>query len=199
MKISRRSGFVLSFAAVLNTWGSTFAQSTPSESDLKPNPESLKRLQPYLDSPRLVGQGKYSYWGFDVYHASLWTGKNAMRPEQWQAQNLALELLYLRDFEGKDIAKRSVDEMQAQSSLPTDKARAWLKTLETLFPNVRQGQRLTGIYLSDGNAHFLFDNKSLGEIKDPELAKRFFAIWLAPQTSAQELRKNLFAEAHNKN
>jgi hypothetical protein len=38
------------------------------------------------------------------------------------------------------------------------------------------------------------NNKPLGKIADAELAKRFFAIWLSPQTSAPELRKKLFAE-----
>jgi hypothetical protein len=33
----------------------------------------------------------------------------------------------------------------------------------------------------------------IGEIKDLELAKRFFDIWLSPQTSAPQLRKRLFA------
>ena len=151
-------------------------------------------LQPHLNTPRLVGQGKYSYWGFDVYMASLWTGERSLRSEQWQTQRLALELRYLRDFDGKDIAKRSVDEMHMQSPLPPSTAQAWLKNLEALFPNVRKGQSLTGIYVPNSSAQFLFNNAPLGTITDTELAKRFFAIWLSPQTSAPELRLKLFAE-----
>lgn len=151
-------------------------------------------LQQHLNTPRLVGQGKYTYWGFDVYWASLWTGERALRSDQWQTQRLALELRYLRDFEGKDIAKRSIDEMHNQSPLSPSTAQAWLKTLETLFPNVRKGQSLTGIYVPNSSAQFLFNNLPLGTIADAELAKRFFAIWLSPQTSAPELRQKLFAE-----
>jgi hypothetical protein len=99
-----------------------------------------------------------------------------------------------KHFDGKDIAKRSVDEMHRQSPLSPETMNAWLKALEALFPNVLKGQSLTGIYVPNSSAQFLFNNKPLGKIADAELAKRFFAIWLSPQTSAPELRKKLFAE-----
>ena len=153
------------------------------------------RLRPFLGNPRLVGEDKFTYWGFEVYHASLWTGSNALRPEQWQSQRLALELRYLRDFAGKDIAQRSVDEMQAQNPLSSDKAQNWLQQLSAIFPNIKKGDSLTGIYLPDQGAQFLFDNQPVGEIKDTELAQRFFAIWLSPQTSAPKLRQRLFTDA----
>jgi hypothetical protein len=158
------------------------------------NATAQSPLQQHLNTPRLVGQGKYSYWGFDVYWASLWSGECTLRPDQWQTQRLALELRYLRDFDGKDIAKRSIDEMHMQSPLSAETLSAWLKALEALFPNVRKGQSLTGIYVPNAGAQFLFNNKPLGTLADAELAKRFFAIWLSPQTSAPELRKKLFAE-----
>jgi transcriptional regulator with XRE-family HTH domain len=151
-----------------------------------------KAMQSHLSNPQLVGQGRYTYWGFDVYQASLWASTNRLQIGNWQAQELALDLRYLRDFSGKDIAQRSMDEMQAQSPIETSKAQAWRKTLERLFPDVQKGQRLTGIYRPNLGAKFLFDNKPLGEITDPELAKRFFDIWLADTTSAPQLRSQLF-------
>jgi len=156
-------------------------------------PARIKRLQPFLQTPTLIGQGKYSYWGFDVYNASLWAGEATISSDQWASQRIALELHYLRDFNGADIAKRSIDEMHAQSALPKNKAAVWLKTLEGIFPNVGKGQYLTGIFIPNVGAQFFYDNTAIGEIKDPELAKRFFDIWLAPQTSAPDLRKRLFA------
>ena len=165
------------------------AQGKPSDAD----PTRIKRLQPYLQTPTLIGQGKYTYWGFDVYNASLWANEASLVPEQWANQRIALELQYLRDFNGVDIAKRSIDEMHAQNALSKSKAGIWLKTLEGIFPNVAKGQSLTGIYIPNAGAQFLFDNTVIGEIKDTELSKRFFDIWLAPQTSAPDLRKKLFA------
>jgi hypothetical protein len=190
MSTSRRHVLMYGLTAPLAFMSHAQAQN---KSTIANSPDTHP-LQPHLNTPRLVGQGKYTYWGFDVYMASLWTGERSLRSDQWQTQRLALELRYLRDFDGKDIAKRSVDEMHMQNPLTPSTAQAWLKTLEALFPNVRKGQSLTGIYVPNSSAQFLFNNAPLGTIADTELAKRFFAIWLSPQTSAPELRLKLFSE-----
>ncbi len=169
--------------------GRLLAQTKTAATD----PGRIKRLQPYLQTPNLIGQGKYTYWGFDVYVVSLWAAEPALNAEQWQTQRVALELNYLRDFKGADIAKRSIDEIHTQSPLGKSKASTWLKVLEDIFPNVSKGQTLTGIYMPNTGAVFLYDNTLQGEIKDLEFAKRFFDIWLSPQTSAPELRKRLLA------
>lgn len=169
--------------------GRLLAQTKTAATD----PGRIKRLQPYLQTPNLIGQGKYTYWGFDVYVVSLWAAEPALNAEQWQTQRVALELNYLRDFKGADIAKRSIDEIHTQSPLSKNKASTWLKVLEDIFPNVSKGQTLTGIYIPNTGAEFLYDNTLQGEIKDLEFAKRFFDIWLSPQTSAPELRKRLLA------
>lgn len=169
--------------------GRLLAQTKTAATD----PGRIKRLQPYLQTPNLIGQGKYTYWGFDVYVVSLWAAEPALNAEQWQTQRVALELNYLRDFKGADIAKRSIDEIHTQSPLGKSKASTWLKVLEDIFPNVSKGQTLTGIYMPNTGAVFLYDDTLQGEIKDLEFAKRFFDIWLSPQTSAPELRKRLLA------
>lgn len=198
MSTSRRHvlmyGLTAPFGLMSNTHSQAQTQVQAQDKNTSANSPDTHPLQQHLNTPRLVGQGKYVYWGFDVYMASLWTGERSLRSDQWQTQRLALELRYLRDFEGKDIAKRSVDEMHKQSPLPPNTAQAWLKTLEALFPNVRKGQSLTGIYVPNSGAQFLFNNAPLGMVADAELSKRFFAIWLSPQTSAPELRQKLFAE-----
>ena len=190
MSTSRRNVLMYGLTAPLAFMSHAQAQDKSTTA----NSPDTHPLQPHLNTPRLVGQGKYTYWGFEVYLARLWRGEAALKADQWHTQRLALELRYLRDFAGKDIAQRSIDEMHQQSPLPSDKARAWLKTLENLFPNVRKGQSLTGVYVPDGEATFLFNDKPLGNVSDAELSKRFFAIWLAPQTSAPQLRQQLFAD-----
>ena len=156
-------------------------------------PTRLKRIQPYLQTPTLIGQGNYTYWGFDVYVASLWASDSNVNAEQWQTQRIALELSYLRDFKGIDIAKSSIDEIHTQSPLPKSKATLWLKTLEDIFPNIKKGQTLVGIYIPNVGAQFLYETALIGEIKDLELTKRFFDIWLSQQTSAPQMRKRLLA------
>jgi hypothetical protein len=189
MPIYKNRRQTLSAILLLSLFGSGWlgAQNKTNETEVT----RIKRLQPYLQTPNLIGQGKFTYWGFDVYVASLWAAETFVNAEQWQTQRIALELNYLRDFNGADIAKRSIDEIHAQSPLPKSKASLWLKTLEAIFPNVIKGQTLTGIYIPNSGIQFLYDNALQGAVTDFEFAKRYFDIWLSTQTSAPDLRKRL--------
>jgi hypothetical protein len=167
------------------------AQDNPAYKELIA--QALQRLRPLLGNPRLVGDYRFTYWGFDVYHASLWASSTAFAPLDWATQRLVLELRYLRDFQGRDIAQRSIAEMQGQSPLNAEQSAAWRQSLQALLPNVRSGETLTGVYLPEAGAQFLHQGKPLGDIREPEFARRFFGIWLSPQTSQPQLRQQLLA------
>jgi hypothetical protein len=72
---------------------------------------------------------------------------------------------------------------------------AWLQQMETLFPNVKAGDRITGVNQPRMGAAFWLNGRGLGEVRDPDFAKRFFGIWLAPHTSQPQLRRALLAQA----
>jgi hypothetical protein len=148
----------------------------------------------FRGAPRLIGQHRFTYWGFEVYDASLW-GNTAFAPHDWAKQSLVLELRYLRDFKGADIAQRSIDEMQGQRTLSAAQKQTWSGVLQSLIPNVRSGERLTGIYTPDKGMQLLHQDRLLGEVTDVDLAQRFFGIWLAPETSQRQLRQQLLAGA----
>ncbi|MFM7001403.1 MAG: hypothetical protein ACKOXU_10140, partial [Limnohabitans sp.] len=116
--------------------------------------QQQQRMQGFLRAPRLVGQHRFTYWGFEVYDASLWTSSE-FSPEDWAQQALILELRYLRDFKGSDIAQRSMDEMQGQRALNPSQHKSWFETLQKLIPNIRSGERLTGIYRPDKGMQLL--------------------------------------------
>ena len=153
-----------------------------------------QQLRNYLRTPRLVGQQRLTYWGFDIYDASLWAN-TSFAPETWAKQNLVLRLRYLRDFKGVDIAQRSIDEMQGQRPLTSAQLKTWSATLQTLIPNVRHGEFITGVYQPDKGMQLLHQDRLLGELSDTELAQRFLGIWLAPETSQRQLRQQLLARA----
>jgi hypothetical protein len=153
-----------------------------------------QQLRAFLRTPRLVGQQRLTYWGFDIYDASLWAS-TAFAPEAWAKQNLIIRLRYLRDFKGADIAQRSIDEMQAQRPLTPAQLKSWPATLQALMPNVRSGESITGAYQPDKGMQLLHQDRLLGELSDTELAQRFLGIWLAPETSQRQLRQQLLARA----
>ena len=162
---------------ILQVW----ASSLPSE------------LRVALPTASLAGQAKLSFWGFEVYQATLWVAPG-FSASSCADQAFALELAYLRDFSGADIAKRSLAEMARQAPIRADQAARWGDQMRALFPDVKAGERLTGIHLSGVGARFVFNGRPLGEIADPEFARLFFGIWLSPQTSEPKLRLALLQQ-----
>jgi hypothetical protein len=67
--------------------------------------------------------------------------------------------------------------------------------MRALFPDVKAGDRITGVHLPGTGAQFWSNGRRLGEIRDSTFAKLFFGIWLAPQTSEPQLRQALLAKA----
>lgn len=143
-----------------------------------------------LPQARLQGSGRLRFLAFQVYDARLWTVAS-MSPEQWASTPLALELQYLRKLDGQAIAERSLAEMKRQGEIATAKAEAWLAEMKKLFPDVAAGDRITGVHQPGQGARFFFNGQLRGEVRDPDFARLFFGIWLAPQTSEPAMRQQL--------
>lgn len=129
------------------------------------------------------GSGEFRRFGFLVYEATLWAGDDPRRPP------LALRLDYRRSIAGRAIAEASVDEMRR---LGTGEAelQAWGGQMAALFPDVKPGDHIVGLHLPE-EARFYYNGRLLGSIAGAGFARRFFAIWLDPRTSAPELRAAL--------
>jgi Chalcone isomerase-like len=191
MLSNRRVWFFIALLIISKvSMGTTSEPEAKAASTLEP---SLSYLKPELDQPKLIGKGKFSFWGFDVYRAQLWSDTN-IKLDNWQQNKFALELVYQRDFEGKKIAKKSIEEMTKQKDLSQQKALEWSTALEKLFPDIKKNQSLTGLYIPNYGAKFFHGSTFIGEIKDLELTKSFFDIWFSNRTTAPELRKELFKE-----
>lgn len=131
---------------------------------------------------------RYQVWGFDIYDARLWT-LPGFSIRHYAAHPFALELAYLRNFEGVAIAKRSLDEMRKVGSISAAEERAWLKAMTDIFPDIRKGDRLLGIYKPSEGAEFWFQQRRIGVVADPQFAKLFFGIWLHETTAAPAIRQ----------
>ncbi|MCG2585336.1 chalcone isomerase family protein [Massilia sp. TS11] len=148
-----------------------------------------------LARPRLAGEGRFSWFGLAIYEARLYVGAQGYRPQAPEAAAFALELHYLRSLSGQRIAERSIDEIAKLGVGTAAQRQTWLAALRTIFPDVENGTRLTGLYLPQRGARFYRGADLIGEVADPLLARAFFAIWLDPATSAPELRARLLKEA----
>ena len=151
------------------------------------SPSSAKSpVYRYLETATLQGQGRLTFWGFDVYDARYYVADP-------KGQNgFALEIQYIRSFKGQDLAKRTIDEMSRQGV--SEKQRGvWLQSLEKIFPDIASGDTLIGVHLPDKGTMFLHNGKLFGEIPGDAFAKAFFGIWLDERTSAPKLRTALIA------
>ncbi len=134
------------------------------------------------------------FFGFDIYDIQLWAAPG-FRASQYAQHALALELTYLRALSGDAIAERSVQEMRRGSDLSSAQEQLWLSAMRNAFPDVRQGDRITGMHHPANGARFWFNGKPRGAITDPEFSRLFFGIWLAETTSEPRLRSALLAGA----
>lgn len=145
-----------------------------------------------LNGKQTVGSSLFRFWGFEVYQASLHApaGFDATRFEQ---QRFGLNLQYRRAFKGRDIAQRSIDEMQAIEPLTPQQASDWMGAMVRAFPDIQAGDQLLGLHLPGTGARFYFNGHLRATIDDPVFSARFFGIWLSPRTSAPQLRAALIA------
>lgn len=129
---------------------------------------------------RRWGSGEFRRFGFLIYRATLWAGDEPTAPP------LALRLDYQRNLDGRAIADASVKEMR-RLGVPEATLSRWGERMAAIFPDVRVGDYITGIYRPEGVV-FLFNDRVIGEIAEAEFGRRFFGIWLDVRTSAPELR-----------
>lgn len=145
---------------------------------------------------RAAGLGTLRVFGFSIYRARLWVSPG-FDAAQWVALPLALELEYLRDLKGEDIASRSLKEMrrvgEPKNEPNTEQAQRWQTALQALLPDVRSGDRLMGWHRPAQGALFLRGGQPLGEVAEPAFSRLFFGIWLSERTGAPELRQALLA------
>ena len=164
------------------------ATAAPADGDQRPE---LERIFPQY---QLMGKGRLSVWGFQVYDARLWAAPGYSK-DSATAQPFALELTYLRDFDNQDIAERSITEIRRSTPVSDGQAKLWMDEMMRVLPDVKKGDKLMGLNRPGAGAQFWLNGKPLGDIRDAEFARLFFGIWLSPKTSEPKLRNALLAGA----
>ena len=139
------------------------------------------------------GTGRLNFLGLHVYDARLWVAAG-FDAGAFDRVPLALELVYARKLSGTQIAERSLKEMQRVPGIAADQATAWLAEMNGAFPDVAANDRITGVLVPGEAARFFLNGNLRREVRDGEFARRFFGIWLAPQTSQPRLREALLGQ-----
>ncbi len=143
-----------------------------------------------MDGMDLVGEARMEVLFWKVYDARLYAPGGS-----WSERTpFALSLTYLRDLQGDKIAERSIQEMRKQGFSDELTLARWYGELALIIPDVGDQNEIVG--LADENAHtrFYLDGELIGEIKEPDFTRAFFAIWLGEKTSEPEFRDQLLGE-----
>lgn len=172
---------LLIFAGVCGLTGPVLAVQQPQ---IEPEPQFAQY--------QTVGEGKYSYWFWDLYQARLATPSGKFIDYQ-QSVPLLLELRYLRDISKTEFVDATQEQWRIQAGGVQKQHKLWAGELTTLWRDVKKGDMLSAELHSDGLISFYFNQQPLGKTKDPALGPAFFDIWLSEKTTAPELRQLLLA------
>jgi len=147
-------------------------------------------LHAELGGAQLLGEARLNFLGMHVYDIRLW-GEPGATARDLLSMPLALELQYARALDGQAIAERSLKEMQGLARIEPPQAERWLQQMRQIFPDVKKGDRITGVQRPGEAAGFFVNGQPRGEVRDAEFARLFFGIWLSPRTSQPKLRESL--------
>ncbi|MBL8713049.1 MAG: chalcone isomerase family protein [Alphaproteobacteria bacterium] len=141
----------------------------------------------YIKADKPYGEATLRKFMFHVYDAALWTDAASWTMKK----TFALTLRYGMNFDGDDLAKRSISEMDGQEKLEDATAADWRAKLAALFPDVKKGDRITAVYLPANGTRIYHNGKYRGSITNLLFSERFIGIWMSPQTSEPAVRKAL--------
>ncbi len=156
----------------------------------------LAHAAPELAELRQQSKAQMRFFSLLIYDIRLWS-REPIDTQNWASKELALELEYARSLSGREIAKRSLVEMKRQAEIAPEQAQRWLQEMEAAFPDVQAGDRISGWHEPGEGARFFVNGQLKKRINDPQFARLFFGIWLAPQSSEPGLRKQLLGGRHD--
>lgn len=184
--LTRRRALGASLGVAAGLTLPTLAKASSAGTAVPPPPEVAAEVP----GARLQGSGLLRFVGLRVYDARLWTAQ-AVDGSSWVNAPLALELIYARRLVGRLIAERSLEEMRRQGDIPVEQGTRWLAEMTRIFPDVAQGDRITGVLRPTQGSRFFVNGRAVGDVADIDFSRLFFGIWLSPRTSEPGLREAL--------
>jgi Chalcone isomerase-like len=192
--INRRAFAINAASLGLAALASTSAIAQPAA------PEKAKRLAPAelnafpaANAWSLMGSGALRFFGFKAYDAYLWSGEQSANPLLSKTL-FALEIDYATAIKADEITNVSLVEMARLRSLNESQVKAWTAELKKAFPDVKSGDKLTGVFVPKIGTRFFFNGRLTAEINDPAFGDAFFAIWLDEKGKRPELRRALLGQ-----
>ena len=156
-------------------------------------PAQAATWRDHLPQAQTIGSGDLRWFGLRIYTAKLWSEK---KPFDLNAP-FALELTYHRNISREQFVETSLDEIErlSGSRYSAETLKRWQGEMGRAFTDVKAGDQLIGVFIPNQGARFYSQNQLLAEIRDPEFAKAFFAIWFDARSKDKDLRAQLLGNS----
>ena len=158
-----------------------------NQSSVANTPSTEQLVHQHLPKAQVIGQGRMTYWGFQLYDAQLYSNRD-------QEGGFALSLQYLRKFEAQALAQQTMEELK-KLGVSEAKRQEWSLQISKAFKTVKEGDTITAIRKSKEVTRLFHNGQPMSQIQGEELSEAFFGIWSHPKTSAPQLRSSLLGQA----
>ncbi len=178
-----RLRFVATLLILMYAASDVVAQSNA----LRPLPPPVLSQAPGI---RPLGKGRHSYWGIQMYDATLWI----VGPRWSESQPHALDIEPNKAVSSDVLISSAVAEMRSLKVGDERKLRAWQAEMKQVIPNLQPRDQVV-IFCSDANHTIVYVNdKIVGKVDDPSFCPAVMSVWLHPQTKHQSMRKSLLKQ-----
>lgn len=141
-------------------------------------------------------QSVLTYLWVDVYAAAFYAPTGASPSQAFDAPlSQRLELYYFRNIDREDVIEAAWITLNRQHHSRTlEPLRKALDALHENFRDIRPGDRYALNFSPSGGLSVERNGKIAFTSPDPQLAKLYLGIWLAPKGLSDELRSRLLAQ-----
>lgn len=136
---------------------------------------------------RQVGGGLLTWFGFEIYEASLWTTDGNFAGVENLQQPTALSLWYRRGFSRErliEITQNGWTEFKLATPLQQER---WSAQLAKIWVDAEKGSNMTALVTPGGETRFYNAQRFLGSVADAAFGPAFLGIWLDEQTHGTRL------------
>jgi len=147
-------------------------------------PAPLLEVRPPL---RPLGTTTLTWFGLRVYDVALF----AEKPPYTPADTAVLSIRYRISIRHQRLVETTLKEWRRLGQGTAAQRDQWYSQIEGLWPDVKDGDRLTAFKRRDGPTRFYLGDRFIGEVTDPAFGPAFFAIWLDADCRHPEVRDAL--------
>jgi hypothetical protein len=149
-----------------------------------------KLLGAYPRNWRRSGGGTLRFGPFQVYQAQLFIAAPSYRA----GDDAVLDITYRRSVDADSIINASILEIGRVNTHTPEQLAAWSDAIRKAAAPVKDGDRLTGVFLRDYGARFFKNDMLTHEVRDPRFNVAYLNIWLDPKAREQKLRAELLGQ-----